>query len=108
MADHLGLDDDAWTQCFQSRFGPEPWLKPYTDKLVLSRAPAGEDLLVACPGFLADCLETLDEIGLELAHAYSEAGGGQLRLVPCLNDSPALTEALADVVAAHVAALAPA
>lgn len=98
----LGLADDAWTRCFQSRFGPEPWLKPYTDKLVLARAPAGEDLLVACPGFLADCLETLDEIGIELAREYAEAGGGRLRLVPCVNDAPALIEALASLVGEHL------
>jgi protoporphyrin/coproporphyrin ferrochelatase len=95
----LGLADDEWQLTFQSRFGPEPWLQPYTDDTLEKLGEHGtERVLVACPGFTADCLETLDEIGNEGAEEFEEAGGGELRLSPCVNDHPRWLDAMADIV----------
>ncbi|MHA1546504.1 MAG: ferrochelatase, partial [Alphaproteobacteria bacterium] len=74
---------------FQSRFGREEWLRPYTDEEIVRLARGGiKRLVVITPGFAADCLETLEEIGLRAAHDFSKAGGTHFALVPCLNDSP--------------------
>jgi protoporphyrin/coproporphyrin ferrochelatase len=73
---------------FQSRFGPAEWLKPYTDETVKRLADKGiKRLAVVMPGFSADCLETLEEIGVENAHYFRENGGEQFAAIPCLNDS---------------------
>ncbi len=73
---------------FQSRFGREEWLKPYTDETVKSLAKAGvKRLVVATPGFVADCLETIEEIGVENAKYFHAAGGKKFARVACLNDS---------------------
>jgi ferrochelatase len=74
---------------FQSRFGPTRWLAPYTEPKVKKMAAAGiKRIAVLTPGFLADCIETLDEIGNEVREAFEHAGGEKFALVPCLNDSP--------------------
>lgn len=84
---------------YQSRFGKEPWLTPYTDETIKNLASAGvKDLLVACPGFTMDCLETIDEIGVENRHVFSGAGGERLQLVSCLNDHPVWVEALSGLI----------
>lgn len=98
LATKLRLDPAAWSLAFQSRFGPATWLQPYTDRLVRSLAGRAPRLLVACPGFPADCLETLDEIGEVLASRFRRAGGEELRLVPALNDSPLWIAALERMV----------
>lgn len=73
--------------CYQSRFGKEPWLQPYTDQTVEQFGDEGiKNVLVACPAFTMDCLETLDEIGVENLEAFKEHGGERLELVSCLND----------------------
>ena len=98
LATALGLADDEWVRGFQSRFGKEPWLEPYTEE-VLARL-GGQDvrrLVAVCPGFTADCLETLDEIGREGAEQFSSGGGQQFHLVPCLNDHPAWLDAMATI-----------
>lgn len=83
---------------FQSRFGPEAWLQPSTDEHVIGLLPGAKRVAVVCPGFVADCLETLDEIGHELARDFRAAGGEDLRLVPCVNDSPLFIASLAEQV----------
>jgi ferrochelatase len=98
LADTLELTPADWSLAFQSRFGPAAWLQPYTDVLVRSLAERAPRLLVACPGFTADCLETLDEIGTVLAADFRRVGGKELRLVPALNDSPLWIEALERMV----------
>jgi ferrochelatase len=98
LAARLELEPDAWSLAFQSRFGPAPWLQPYTDVLVRSMAERAPRVLVSCPGFTADCLETLDEIGEVLGEQFRAAGGEELRLVPSLNDSPLWIAALERMV----------
>jgi ferrochelatase len=84
---------------YQSRFGKEPWLSPYTDETIKSLAATGvKDLLVACPGFTMDCLETIDEIGVENRHVFTGAGGERLQLVSCLNDHPVWVAALTGLI----------
>ncbi len=83
----LGLDEKQFRTTFQSRFGPEEWLQPYTDETVVALAKEGvKSIAVLNPGFVADCLETVDEIGNEAAHAFHEAGGENFSHIPCLND----------------------
>ena len=104
LATALGLADDEWVSGFQSRFGKEPWLEPYTEE-VLERL-GGQDvrrLVAICPGFTADCLETLDEIGREGAEQFAHGGGQQFHLVPCLNDHPAWLDAMATIARQELA-----
>ena len=83
----LGLDKDKFRMTFQSRFGGAEWLKPYTDHTVQALAREGvKRLAVLTPGFAADCLETLEEIGVENAEYFHEAGGEKFAHLPCLND----------------------
>jgi ferrochelatase len=92
----LGIGRDEALLTFQSRFGREPWLQPYTDKTLEALAAQGVKTLdVVCPGFAVDCLETLEEISLQNAELFREAGGETLRYIPCLNASPAHADALA-------------
>jgi len=88
---------------FQSRFGREAWLKPYTKPLLQAWAREGVARVdVFSPSFLADCLETLEEIQIDCRNAYCQAGGGQLRAIPCLNDDPVWLEGLTGIVAQHL------
>lgn len=94
IAQALGLADDAWTLTYQSRFGKERWLQPATDAELKALAGRGLRLVdVVCPGFAVDCLETLEEVGMQFAEGFAHAGG-TLRYIPCLNDSPAHARAL--------------
>ena len=73
---------------FQSRFGPQEWLTPYTDKTLESLPDKGvKKLLVICPGFASDCVETLEEINIQGRESFLENGGEKFDLIPCLNDS---------------------
>ena len=104
LAAALGLADDEWVSGFQSRFGKEPWLEPYTEEVLARLGGQGVRRLVAiCPGFTADCLETLDEIGREGAEQFSSGGGQQFHLVPCLNDHPAWLDAMAAIARQELA-----
>lgn len=86
VAEALQLKDDEWALSFQSRVGRDPWLQPYTDELLTQWGNAGTgNIDVICPGFSADCLETLEEIQMQNAEFFSAAGGGQLRYIPALN-----------------------
>lgn len=95
LAARLGLTPGSWSICFQSRLGRTPWIKPYTDVVLDELAKEGKKrLCVFCPAFVADCLETLEEIGLRGRDQFVAAGGESLTLVPSLNASPAWVEAL--------------
>lgn len=100
LAREMGWRDDQWRIGFQSRFGPENWLEPYTDQVIEALALEGKRVLVFSPGFITDCLETLDELGNEGAEAYRHAGGPEngFRLAPCLNANPDWLDTLADIV----------
>jgi len=90
----LGLRDDEWTLTYQSRFGKERWLEPATDLTLRALAARGvRKVDVVCPGFAVDCLETLEEVGIGLAEEFAHAGG-ELRYLPCLNDSAGHADAL--------------
>ncbi|EFH11109.1 ferrochelatase [Pseudoroseomonas cervicalis] len=85
----LGLTAREFLMTFQSRFGREPWLEPYTDERIASLPARGiTRVAVITPGFLSDCIETLDEIGTELREEFLHAGGEELTVIPCLNDTP--------------------
>src|SRR6185369_17207987 len=90
---------EKWTQTYQSRFGRSEWLKPYTDDVLASLAKRGvKRVYVALPGFTADCLETLDEIGNESREVFRHAGGESLHNGRCLNDHPRWIEAMARIL----------
>ncbi|OOZ37053.1 ferrochelatase [Solemya velesiana gill symbiont] len=99
LADALGLDKDRWAMAFQSRLGRKEWLKPYTDETLKNWGAEGVGRVHAiCPGFSADCLETIEEIGEENRDYFLEAGGTEYRYIPSLNDRQDHIEALADLV----------
>jgi len=99
LRERLQLSESEVVTTFQSRVGREVWLQPYTDKTLLELARAGVKTLdVICPGFAVDCLETLEEIAEQNAHAFIAAGGQALRYIRALNASAAHADALADVV----------
>jgi protoporphyrin/coproporphyrin ferrochelatase len=86
LAERLGLEDGSWSTTFQSRFGKEEWIKPYTDESIRALGRRGlKRIDVVCPGFAADCLETLEEIVEQNAGFFREAGGESLSYIPCLN-----------------------
>jgi len=88
LRQRLGLGEKQLITTFQSRFGPEEWLKPYTDETVEQLARGGtQSIAVFNPGFAADCLETLQEIAMEAAETFRHAGGDNFSHIPCLNDS---------------------
>jgi ferrochelatase len=90
IAQELGLDSEQFMTTFQSRFGREPWLQPYTDHTLKDLAKSGvEHVQVVCPGFPADCLETIEEIGEENRDYFLEAGGKVFEYIPALNSSDA-------------------
>ena len=102
IADRLGLQDEQWQASFQSRLGRAEWLKPYTDQTLEELGHAGvKQLQVVCPGFSIDCLETLEEIAMEGKEEFVEAGGEDLKYIPCLNDSDAHVTVLAGVAHRH-------
>lgn len=99
LVERLGWCDGAWTQTFQSRLGRQVWLEPYTEPTL--RELAKQDVkrvFVALPGFTADCLETIDEIGFEGRQAFQAAGGEELHRCHCLNDHPAWVQGMRTLV----------
>jgi len=95
LAAALGLREAQYRVTFQSRFGPAKWLQPYTAQVLAALGAArARRVDVICPGFVADCLETLEEIAIEGRKIFLEAGGGEFRALPCLNESPRWIEAL--------------
>jgi ferrochelatase len=108
LARRLDIEDDRYQVTFQSRLGRNPWIQPHTDATIESLAKGGtKRLAVLCPAFVADCLETLEEIGMGGKEAFEAAGGESLALIPCLNSHPAWIDAVVslvrDVLAAPIA-----
>ena len=100
LAEKLGLRRDEWKATFQSRFGFAEWLQPYTEPTLIELAKAGGTAVdVFCPGFVSDCLETLEEIGITARARFMEAGGRDFNLIPCLNETPEWIEALRRIAA---------
>jgi ferrochelatase len=99
IAAAVGLEADEVTTCFQSQLGKDEWIGPAFDDLVEESPKRGiRNLAVACPSFVADCLETLEEIGLTGAEEFREAGGQELRLIPCVNHDPRWIRAAAELI----------
>jgi protoporphyrin/coproporphyrin ferrochelatase len=99
----LGISREDTMLTFQSRFGREPWLQPYTDKTLEALGAQGVKRIdIVCPGFAVDCLETLEEITVENAALFRAAGGEALHYIPCLNDSPTHADALAALTRRHL------
>jgi len=95
LADALQLQPSQWILSYQSRVGPREWLQPYTDETLKQLPEQGiKKVQVICPGFSADCLETLEEIALQNRDVFLSAGGKEYQYIPCLNDSPAHIETL--------------
>ena len=98
LAKELGLQPGQYRVTFQSRFGPARWLQPYTSAVLAELGAARTRRVdVLCPGFVADCLETLEEIAIEGREIFLDAGGGEFLALPCLNESPRWIAALADI-----------
>lgn len=96
FVEKTGLEPDKYSVAFQSRLGRAKWLGPNTEDRLRELAQSGvKDVLVICPAFVTDCLETLEEIAIRGQEVFTEAGGGKLTLIPCLNDHPAWIDALA-------------
>ena len=99
LKERLGWDDTQIITTFQSRFGPEEWLQPYTVEEVARQAKAGNRNIAVCaPAFSADCIETLEEINEEIRESFEEAGGERFTYIPCLNDDAAHVSALVEVI----------
>lgn len=99
VADRLNLTEDQFTISFQSRLGNDPWLSPATDSTIERLAKEGvKKLAVACPAFVSDCLETLEEIGEEGKEIFLDHGGDSFTLIPCLNDDPNWVQTLLTLI----------
>jgi len=108
LAAALGLDKQDYLVTFQSRFGRAKWLGPYTQATLETLAAKGTRRVdVMCPGFPCDCLETLEEINIEVRHAFMQAGGKAFRYIPCLNDNYAWIGALSRMAQRHLAGWQP-
>ena len=103
IAKELGLKADQYETCFQSRLGKDPWTQPYTINLIEEVAKkGGKRILVFSPAFVADCLETIVEIGVEYQEEFEEWGGEQVDLVPSLNDDPRWVNAVAGIIESNI------
>ncbi len=103
LAEALALAPDRYQLSFQSRFGRAEWLQPYTAPTLAQWGKQGMRRVdVICPGFVADCLETLEELGIEGRAEFLNAGGNEYHLIPCLNESDAWIQALAQIALEHV------
>jgi ferrochelatase len=99
LRERLGWEKDRIVTTFQSRFGPEEWLKPYTVEEVARLAESGKKrIAVIAPAFSSDCIETLEEINEEIRESFEHAGGESFTYIPCLNDDDAHIEALVRIV----------
>lgn len=106
VAEALHLNDDEWAISFQSRFGKQEWVKPYTDQLLQDWAQQGvKSVQVLSPAFSADCLETLEELAIQNAELFQQAGGGSYAYIPALNSDQAHIDLLAGLVQANLDAL---
>lgn len=99
LAKKLGLSEDKYSLAFQSRLGRDPWLTPYTDQELERLAKKGvKKLLIICPAFVSDCLETIEEIGMRGKETFLAAGGTNYTMIPCLNEHPLWIQALENFV----------
>ncbi len=99
IVEKLGINDDEWITTFQSRFGPRKWLQPYTDETLKELGKNGtKHVQIICPGFSADCLETLEEINIQNKGFFIEAGGEEFSYIPALNDSDEHIQALSNII----------
>ena len=102
LAKALDLPDDGYTVSFQSRLGRDPWIRPYTDEVLGTLREKGvKRVAVFCPAFVADCLETLEEIGMAAVESF-KAAGGELHLVPSLNAHPSWVDAVVGLLREHL------
>lgn len=103
LAERLGLAADDYLVTFQSRFGKAKWLEPYTDPTLRALAKKGEKRVdVICPGFVSDCIETLEEIAMEARQAFLDSGGKAFHYIPCLNDRASWIRGLSSLVVRHL------
>lgn len=103
LKERLGWDDSQIKTTFQSKFGPEEWLKPYTVEEVARLAESGKKNIAVCaPAFSADCIETLEEINEEIKESFEHAGGEHFTYIPCLNDDAAHIAALSGVISQNL------
>lgn len=103
LAQALDLRPDQWGLSFQSRLGRAKWLEPYTEPTLQQWGRSGvRTVHVVCPGFTADCLETLEEIAMEGRDAFLQAGGAEFHYLPCLNDDPQWLGALSEIAGSHL------
>ncbi|MFM8898503.1 MAG: ferrochelatase [Burkholderiales bacterium] len=103
LGERLSLSKDQLVVTFQSRFGKAKWLQPYTEPTLIALAQQGVKRVdVACPGFTSDCLETLEEIGMEAREAFLKAGGESFHYIPCLNDQQEWMAALSQIAIRHL------
>ncbi len=99
IAKKMQLKEEDYTICFQSRLGRRPWIRPYTDEVILELPKKGiKNVAVFCPAFVADCLETLEEIALRSKDLFISAGGKELKLIPSLNAEPIWVEGLSQIL----------
>ena len=102
VAEYLELPEQRWQVSFQSRFGREEWLQPYTDHTLRAWAKSGvKSVDIVCPGFAADCLETLEEIAMENRAVFIKSGGQDYHYIAALNDRPEHIQMLADIIEKH-------
>ena len=104
LKERLGWKDTEIVTTFQSKFGPEEWLKPYTVKEVarLAEEEGKKNIAVIAPAFSADCIETLEEIKGEICESFEEAGGEHFTYIPCLNDDDAHIDALTSLIQSNL------
>lgn len=103
LAHRLGLTEEQYLVTFQSRFGKAKWLEPYTEPTLRQLAQKGtRSVDVICPGFVGDCIETLEEIAMEAKAAFLSEGGQGFQYIPCLNDEPVWIKALTQLVLRHM------
>ena len=103
LKERLGWDDTQIKTTFQSKFGPEEWLKPYTVEEVARLAKSGKkNIAISAPAFSADCIETLEEINEEIKESFEHAGGEHFTYIPCLNDDAAHIAALSGVISQNL------
>jgi ferrochelatase len=102
IAENLELSSHDYSVCFQSRLGKAVWIQPYASERIVQLAEEGKKrLLVFCPSFVCDCLETIFEIGEEYTHLFKEKGGEKMTLVRGLNNDPEWFDACKELVLAH-------
>ena len=99
VANELNLNEDEYIVTFQSRFGTQVWLQPYTDEILTGLAKDGIDSVdIFCPGFLCDCLETLEEINMQSRESYILSGGKIFNYIPALNDCDENIESMEKII----------